>query len=158
MKLPTRKIKQQPTYNLNQRAANKLVALYYEMLSQWDDRMEFNQDDCEVCVIGNSLKRGVIRLRGNKSGFDDAVTSIGLPTHIKNPMGAEYSVLQDFLFGGVDDVVGGGRDLQMPINVHGDVDIDYEYDLTPLDAAVRIAAVLERGGYEINYLPNIPQS
>ena len=166
MQLPQIDTTPLPSYKLSQKSANKLVGLYYEMLEEWGEKVVFDQEDCEVCVIGNGIKRGFFKPRVKTRGhwadisvarFSAAVISIGLPMNINNPMGREHKVLQEYLFGGVSDIIDMGEELQMPQGVEGTID-DYGYEFSPLDAAVRIAAVLDRGGYDITELSDIPQS
>lgn len=154
MKLPKYEGPVVPKIRLSQKSANFLVELYYEMIHVGKSKGEipFDQDNCDTCVIGNGIRAGIIN--PTKSQYNDYGW---LTTTFENAIkriGINDETVEDFLFGGCNDIIMHGEELLLPHRTHPGKN---EHKLDEYDACVRIAAVLDRAGYYINELPPIPR-
>ena len=162
MKLPKYKQPQPPTIKLSQRSANILVELYYEMIHVYKSagEIDFDQNDCELCVIGNGIRSGVLSIPKQKkqphwsdTDFDRAVEAIKLPNETRISDGVTEDAVSNFLFGGEADITCLSDELCL---LPGRPSRGLTESLDELDACVRIAGVLDRAGYIVSDLPNIP--
>jgi len=140
-----------PKYAISTGSAEKLIELYNEMINTHIGQFPFNQEKCTSCVIGNGVRAGLFDDNPPVAFYDNgefevAVRSFHLP-----------QVIDDYLFMSGDRVMEAACTLNLPTCVTG-VSSDPEYMFGPLDACVRIAAALERSGYDISSLPDIPTS
>lgn len=124
--------------DMTQQCANRLVMLYYEM--DLVDKGDFNQNECELCVIGHGIRSG--KMNGFSAGkdfdqqFDGAINWISLPKD-KNGSTGDLNDYSEYLFGGVSAVKCCASDLSLPCCVG-----------TPKDAQKRIAALLHKAGFD----------
>jgi len=166
MKLPTSSVV--PQYVLSATTQSKLVDIYNEMVNVHNGDVWFNQDDCAACVIGNMLRSGGVlddagEMHITQStasiGFITAVSSIGLPAHGR--LSAVRGTVPSYLFQSNSLIYEAAVLLRLPIGVKGmdypDPSVNGEMQLTALDACVRIAAVLDISGYDIDKLQDLPQ-
>ena len=139
---------------LTQAVANKLMSLYREMDAV--KRNDFNQEDCERCVIGQALHHGVIKPTGfyDDDNFNDAIMWVGLPLIDEDLNGwsdrygysiydkasmYEFGLLGNYLFGNELSIIHAAGELGIP--VHGVT--------TPHQAQKRIQTVLGMAGYNV---------
>ena len=77
MKLVPYPIKGLPVIELSQESADKLVELYYAMINVHKKRIMFDQEKCNLCVIGNGIRAGILEASSGftRSNFDNAINT-----------------------------------------------------------------------------------
>jgi len=138
---------------LKRTTINNLMKLYREM--DLVPRKDFDQNDCDACVIGHAMHHGIINGYTNSDlpeEFNSAINWIGLPllpedisaeTYSYSIYGDlseyEFGLLGNYLFGNEYSVATAAIILGgLPNNCN-----------TPADAKKRIRAVLAMADYEI---------
>ena len=135
--------------------ARALGKLYNEMDLTIRQHKQFNQDDCDTCVIGYGLKTGILVADegdfdpdADSTEFGNAITNLNLPKTpecLKSGSDGDYedyemqgSIWSGYLFGGTECIHNAAAKLKLPRNA-----------FTAAHAKIRIAAVLRRAGYEL---------
>ena len=141
---------------LTQAVANKLMSLYREMDAV--KRKDFDQEDCERCVIGQALLHGVIKTidADDDRAFDEAIRWVGLPlikedlhrpsnrygySMFDDDSNYEFGLLGNYLFGNSYSIPVAAKVLGVP--VHGTT--------TPHQAQKRIQTVLKMAGFDVEW-------
>ena len=132
---------------IKQKTADKLMSLYREM--DMIDPLGFNQNDCDICLLGHGIHNGLINgYTDPQEDFRAAINWVDLPA-IKNyeaPGWWEYGLVGDYLFGTelsvseACEILNELCGLKLP-----------PCSREPYHAQKRIEALLEAAGYKLTW-------